>query len=867
MQDARKFQLNIFTAIITLALAPLHALAGNAVFDLKTFQQYSRIIIPALPATSITATQKGGTITVDMSRVSDLSHFDVAGLKDSRVNGISLDMTGSDSAKVNIALTSENADFFAYAQPEPAAIVVDIWKKKSAEAPRIAAVPKRSKKEKKRSIASAAKKPVKAAAQVKVLPLDEKKDLFFRMVVPVPPLELSGGIVELPGKLEIAHTWAFATPDKKDSDGEAYGLAQALFKEKKYGLTIRTVELIHRDFPTSKYLQEADFLRALALKKLGEEQKSDMLVQQAERSLLEQATKLDENGKNAPFYKVVHYYFAMKEYQSKNWFKAAERLEYLLSIWSKKDPEYIDLQMILAETYMKVQRPRYAERIYRYILENESANPLAAEAAYRIADLLSTEKNYDRTIEEGLKALKLYPKHKKFRSELLFNIGEAYFWKKDYKNSAKFFNDFLAVSPAATIAAQAYARLGEIEEVAHRNLQAAEDQYMRAKNGFPFTLGDQIASLRLARIRLAGETDLSYQIASLESVYQDKEASDVIHHLAQLALIDYYLVAKKVDRAVKLAKEGFVENTGIAYEAFRKAYARSLLEQIKDRNQNGNFAEALKIYDQNQSLVAMNGPETLLVVAATYRGLGLFQTSNQYLAQYEQEVRAGRVTASVGEKVSLVEERAENGFRRGDYHAVLDELKSAPETAHVLAMRAMSLYRVGRKNEAYADAKRAFPALSENRLKMDKAAFLKWYPDIADLLVEQAINDRDYDNLQKIVDSTRKNLPEAIERYEFFAGDAFWYKREHQAAVDAYKAAIAKFPDGERADRAKYNSAMSLIELKKRDEAVKLLTEVQEKQRGVWSQSAKEELDLLEWEKKYATVLRGLPPSGLGVVQ
>ena len=88
---------------------------------------------------------------------------------------------------------------------------------------------------------------------------------------------------------------------------------------------------------------------------------------------------------------------------------------------------------------------------------------------------------------------------------------------------------------------------------------------------------------------------------------------------------------------------------------------------------------------------------------------------------------------------------------------------------------------------------------------------------------------------------------------------------EHAAAEKAYTEALAKFPKGERADRGRYNRGMSLLSVGKREDAVKLLTELRDSGKNVWAESAKQELELLGWEKKYSSVLKTLPPSGLGI--
>jgi hypothetical protein len=60
---------------------------------------------------------------------------------------------------------------------------------------------------------------------------------------------------------------------------------------------------------------------------------------------------------------------------------------------------------------------------------------------------------------------------------------------------------------------------------------------------------------------------------------------------------------------------------------------------------------------------------------------------------------------------------------------------------------------------------------------------------------------------------------------------------------------------------------MSYISLGKNEEAVKQLTQLKDSGQSVWAESAKQELELMDWEKKYSSVLRTLPPSGLGITE
>ena len=119
--------------------------------------------------------------------------------------------------------------------------------------------------------------------------------------------------------------------------------------------------------------------------------------------------------------------------------------------------------------------------------------------------------------------------------------------------------------------------------------------------------------------------------------------------------------------------------------------------------------------------------------------------------------------------------------------------------------------------------------------------------------------------MEKEVARLQASCSKDNERLTFAAADALWYQKRHKEAEKAYRAALTKFPSGIRSPRARYNLGMSLLAQGKRDDAVKLMTELQNSGQGVWSDSAKQELELIEWEKKYSSVLRTLPPSGLGI--
>lgn len=851
-----------FLALIILAVtgAPLaRAAEGLAI---RTLGKYSRLVIPALPSTGVTATGQNGKIQIKLERSVDLSRFDMAALVDSRVQKVDLISTRPGEAQLDIRLARPGADFFAWAQTDPPAIVVDIWEN---AAPKVVAAAPVKQKPAARSPASVAEK-VPHPEEIRIAPISRESSVIPRLQIPMPVLTLKGTKVEVPSRLNVEDHWAFSRGNPNAPDGEAFNFALKLYKEKKFGLTLRTIELMERDHPKTKHRHELTLLRGFSLKKLAEEKKTPILLEQADNIFQELAVVKDDAGRPLPFQKVLLTYFTMKEYQTGTAIRATEMVEALIKVTDVADPDYLNLQMVLADLYVKLNRARAAERIFRFIVENHPKHPLAADAAYRTADLLATENNYSRVVEEGEEALRRFPEHKKVRPEVVFNLGEAWFWKGNNVKSEKYFQDFTREFPQLTEAGMAWARLGEIAEIERKDLKTAEERYQRAKDGFPYTFGDMLATLRLARIRIAREKNASYQVSSVESILKDKMLDPTIRRMAELALVDGYLVSNQTDRAIAVARKGMLATNGAAYEDYKDALARSLFKKLQELNEKKSWAEALALYDRERGFLALAGPKVFWEAAKTYQGLGLYDTANGFLAQYGR-AQAGRSPASQQERGRLALDRAENGFRSGNYEEVIEVLNDVPASVERDAMRAVALHRLNRKKEAWKEGEKVFQELQEKAPHVARDVSVRWMPLLGDILVEKTMEERDWAGMQSVAQKVNRSMDSKEERFQFFEADALWYAKKHKEAIAAYTEALKSGVDGERSDRARYNMAMSHIALRNREEAVKLLALVKEKQRGVWGEAAQRELDLLDWEKKYSSVLRTLPPSGLGVAQ
>lgn len=858
--------------ILCFSFAALASAAEGPQF--QTLEQYTRIQIPVTGGTSFRLLGGNGTETkliVDRTRPEQLSQLQ--SWSDKRVKSVRVASTGLDKAEITIQFQEGGTEAFAYTQGSN--LVLDLWRQ---EGKAVAAAPVAAAKETKlpqqvkgkvakaaasRAPASVAKPKAVAKAAPGVAPLRAETDLFQKFVLPMPELVVTAkdGGIDLPPAMVPEKKWKFSTGDKSTEEGKAFELAKSLFNKGKYGLAVKTIEIALRDYPESEHVDEYHLLEAFSFRRLAETTGTPSLADKSESRFLELAAQRDGEGNAPVFNRLLQFYFGQKEYNKSNWLGAIQHFEAVAASTPDKDPDFPYVQMILAECYTKVNQVRRAERIYRFLAEKYPKHVLGKEGRYRIADLLGIEKNYPRVIEEGEKALAQYPEYEKARYEVLFQVGEAAFSLGQYARAEKYFRRLLEVNSAATISGLAWVRLGEIAEIARKNTTEAREAYMKAKNGYPFSQADLVATVRLARIDINTEPDKAYVIKVLSDLLPSPSLDADLRNMAKITLGQYLLASGQLDAAINLAQAGMAQTEGPAYEGFKVAYMQALVAKLGFLNEKTRYADALALFNRERKWFDLHGAESYRVIADTFRGLGLYATSSEMMEKYRAEAAKTRGLAAMVPEAALMAVKARNSFARGDYSDTLALIHGRTDTESQV-FRALSEFRLGRKRDAYTAAENAFRQLKEKgEFKATDAQIIQ----LAEIVVDRDQSDRDFKRMEQDVERAAALIAEPVDDLVYARADALWYQKRHAEAQQAYTAALEKFPKSARADRAKYNLGVSLVSVGKRVDAVKVLTELRDSSQSVWADSAKQELQLIEWEQKYSTVLRTLPPSGLGI--
>jgi tetratricopeptide (TPR) repeat protein len=864
-----------------IALLPNIVWANEAQF--QSLDQYTRIQIPVTGASTYRMISgKTGETTVSIDRISPTWLQSLQSATDGRVKGVKVISTGLDRVDLQLQFATPNTESFAYLQGGK--LVLDIWQQEGAAkeeakpARSLATVSDKPKKEigkaptvrgpqsaenspKKRGLASRGLASLPRPKQEESLkPLSKEVNIFQRFMIPMPDLVIPavGDSIQLPPKGDLDRLWKFAKGDSKTVEGRSFEFAKKLYQEKKYGLAIKTIQIIQRDEKNSPHLDEIRFLEALSFRKLGEIEKSEALLAKGEALLEELGSVRRADGSLMSYHGAIRFYFAQKEYLKGNWLQAIMHLEYVTQMLANTDNNYPYTQIMLADAYARVNQPRRAERVFRFLVEKYGTHVVGKEAKYRIADLLSLEKNYERVIQEGEAAIETSPEYEKNRAEVVFQIGEASFWLGQYKRAEKYFKKFTDKYSAQTIAAFAWVRLGEIAELSRGDLDQARTFYLNAKNGYPFSQGDLVASVRLARIDIEREKDPNFVLKSLGGLLKDKTIENELRYMAELTYIQYLLVTQQVDAAIDASKEGMAKSEGIAFEAYTDKLVKSLYAKFAQLKEEKKFAEALAFYEKEKKWIDLYGAETFAVLADTHKGLGLYATANQMMERYISKVNGdGRMLASVGKNSEYSYSKAKNLFEMGNYAGALEFLPDY-EDAKILWLRAEAEYHLGRKKVATPLADKAMATYADEYSDEELVALLEIQKD-------RSFQDRDFARLEKETRLVMGKLAKESIPLQFSLAEAVWYQKKHNEAIRLYHSALEKQPKGEIADRARYHLGMSYIAMNKREDAVKELTAVAANSQGVWGESAKQELELLQWEKKYSSVLKTLPPSGLGI--
>jgi tetratricopeptide (TPR) repeat protein len=516
---------------IALALSSLGAIAD--LLSLKTFQSYSRIVLavdPTIPAelessaTGFKVRFKGVSL-LELGLSKNASYF---GIKDPRVKqleikevGRNVEVTGKWAFPTgNERLARPEMEVFQYRSQNPFALHLDLWVKRGPTALEV----EQKQRETARQLAEAAAKAdaekraarrlaserftaaVEDLSRFCRLPLNEANEVF----LPLLPVH---------SKFPFQRYFSTTTPDTHfvyyepqiaSRDAQYVRLALKLYRDGNFGLTLKTLDFLDKEFPQSPFRLEMRFLRANALIKLGIKGEPEQLLTQL---------VYDAGGSAIALHTAV--YRALKQMEAGSHLAALESFLWLINKYPEHRLMWV-FRMGAAEALYAMKQTDRAQKEYQWVAENAPTEAAKSEGALRIGDLFLERFQYDQSLTFYYRAIQSFSGNAEGFPTVHLNRAESLYGLSQYDRAASAYTEFLKKYPAHPAGWRATYRLGEIfgRRSGKENLTASRRWFYETINRYPYSPGTTLARMRL----LPCEDHGGFDLASADKFFMEDAA-------------------------------------------------------------------------------------------------------------------------------------------------------------------------------------------------------------------------------------------------------------------------------------------------------------------------------------------------------
>jgi tetratricopeptide (TPR) repeat protein len=416
--------------------------------------------------------------------------------------------------------------------------------------------------------------------------------------------------------------------------------ALQLYKEGKFGLAVKTIEMFEADHPKSQFRPEMRFLRANALIKLGHEAQALPILRELVARQRASAVSLH-----------AAMYLAGKHAKANETLQALESFLWLTTHYGSHRLNWV-FHLGAAEQLFKMRQATRAAQEYQWIVDNAPEKRDQAYAAFRIGDLFVERKQYERALAAYFEALQKFPAEAEQDPGVYLNRAEVLYWIGDRQRATEGFRSFLERFANHPAAWRATYRLGELAgRVATPESQAESRKWFgETINRYPYSPGATLARLALlpcgdhglmtlesARRFLDGDA-LKFDGANevVMNRYPDFRAIQRIR-----ALVTYDQFESAVEAALEELgrSEMRFEGRKFAQRVIRPAFRKALLANLD----SGREYEALSFYRRHSSQVMgvpaendVTPTDYLLRLSRVAANLGMAEASRDISKAYEK---------------------------------------------------------------------------------------------------------------------------------------------------------------------------------------------------------------------------------------
>ncbi len=850
-------RINIFVCIFT----SLIAMAGNQAYGAVVRAEISRLADTAhlefkgAENWNYDLKQTGkNEIQLSVYPVDDASLAGIQSFRDALIQNIEVDRNGPDGTYLfKFKLTSEDVESFHYLTDDPSRLIIDFYKKSEevAEKKSVAATsPKAAKKSQVASKKAAAdalvsKNGYKAVPKVNRGPAgdeflevpkkpdepdpklkfgifdggDDNYDRFrikdyeireeaiiaskYNVYLPFPMLKMNAS--ELDRILERRPEYVI-NPKSSKENKEAR-LLLTLFNRNRHAVYLKTYEYFVKKYPESQYLEILKNLTASVHLERWRKSGESADFERAQALYNELVQKFPESPLREHNYLIL----AFAQLERGDALSTLQTFEGFLKEYPKSQ-EVAQIRMGLAEAYLILRRFDEAKSVYEGIINEFPKTANAREARYRLGDVEFLRKNLSGAILAYASAIKDLPADTTVYPNAFFNMAEAKFWQKDYKESLEDYVKFVNLFPTNPNGGYALTRIGELLDILGADQTRVMGAFLESFFRFPKHPGALVARIRMVSRQMQGmkEKELKKGLDEIEKISSElhiegmKEFTNLMVAEGLTGRGEYL---EAIDRLITY----FQKNPGSSnLNVIKSRVLRNISNQIKSLVDAGKFMGSLEYYSKYAGNWLKNTDriDVPYFVGAAFENAGAYDES---IRIYEQALkRRLAVVGTVEEKERKVQEHlpsvgslhlrlAASAVAEREYLKAYGELKEIARNAELTPKEQIESVQLSatvfESRNDFDRARRALEQLAET-WKGDPALVAPVHLRLAEAYLKLKDPAKAEGHANKALAADTKDSPvgpEVVKMALQVKGEALLNQGRSLAAVEAFQGLLERF--------------------------------------------------------------------------
>ncbi len=527
-------------------------------------------------------------------------------------------------------------------------------------------------------------------------------------------------------------------------------------------------------------------------------------------------------------------------------------LGYLLTVLTKKDPEYMPLAYLYrARIFLAMNQPDKAIKDLKILIDEYSKTPYAVAANLWIGVYYHELGLYDRAEAQFNKVLQTNPDLYLEHPEFILMSAKNYLYLEQYKKARALLFKAVNLGGQEESIDMLLARIGDTYHN-ENNDREAEKYYNMVINYYPESEGASISKLRIAEYH----SDMSL----LDKLIQDN-TEDPISELAILEKAEQLYKNENYGEAIKTLKK--ITDKPLLTEIRKEAkglfthYIEKELERLKKQ---GAYRDLLNLYEDNRmNLSGRLNPDAYLIIAEAYKNTGRKMeaiTAYNNIRPYDlSPEKAGTYIYGLGEcYASFGETERAISFLEKNKNEKMD----SQDKLNINLMLA-NLYMQKRKNK---DASKLYQLVLKDIDKLPPKEGAEAYLNLGIALkAQKKYNEAKSAFTHSIGIALEKNTAQNVFQTAYTElGDVLYSEGEYKKAARAFEKGFSYGTDTEAPGYWDYRfrQAMTYLKTGEEDKAETLFNEVSDGGNEILQQRAQLKLGSIELARQMKILSMGV---------